>query len=503
MTTATRSLLLITLSLVSAANGSASFAQSSAVMPQRGQLLENPPALLGVYTPSDLIAKITDGTISRWLLRDAFSPHCSVAVYQLRYETIGAQGEPTTASGALMIPKGSDPTCQSPRPIALYAHGKRDLRSFNIADLSGQTNYEGLLLALALAGDGYIVIAPNYAGYDTSTLGYHPFLNATQQSADMMDALTAGRAALPATGTAENHKLFVTGYSEGGYVAMATHRELQAAGMTVTASAPMSGPYALSAFADAMFLGFVGAGAVEEFIMLESSYQHAYGNLHSSPTEIFEVKYASVESLLPATTGIDTLVADGRIPENAVFSSTPPSPEFAALTPPITGDSVADQVFASGFGTDHLVTNSYRLSYLQDALSAPDGGFPDTTTGLPPSSPANTLRQALKNNDMRNWAPATPMLLCAGDADPVVFFLNTQLMQGYWAMYASNSPAIVLDVDAPAWLGGPYQDLRESFEVTKTLLEWIEGPSAVLQHYHDVLVPAFCVQAARSFFDAF
>jgi pimeloyl-ACP methyl ester carboxylesterase len=503
MTPATRSLLLITLSLVTAAHVSASFAQSSATTPQRGQLLENPPAQLGVYTPSDLISRITDGTISRWLLRRAFSPHCSVVVYQLQYETIGGQGEPTTASGALMIPSGPDPTCQSPRPIVLYAHGKRNLRFFNIADLSGQTNYEGLLLALALAGDGYIVVAPNYAGYDTSTLPYHPFLNATQQSADMMDALAAARAALPVTGIAENHKLFVTGYSEGGYVAMATQRELQAAGMTVTASAPMSGPYALSAFADAMFLGFVGAGAVEEFILLESSYQHAYGNLHSSPTEIFEAKYASVESLLPATAGIDTLIAQGQLPESAVFSSTPPAPEFAALTPPITGNSYFDQVFAGGFGIDHLITNSYRLSYLQDALSAPDGGFPDTTTGLPPSNPANTLRLALKKNDLRNWAPSSPTLLCAGDADPVVFFLNTQLMEAYWAMNAPDSPVLVLDVDAPAWLGGPYQNLRERFEETKTLLEWIEGPSAVIQHYHDVLVPAFCVQAARSFFNGF
>jgi alpha/beta superfamily hydrolase len=435
-----------------------------------------------------------------------------VAVYQLQYATIGGKGEPTTASGALMVPNGPDPTCQSPRPIALYAHGKRDLRLFNIADLSGQTNYEGLILALALAGEGYIVVAPNYAGYDTSTLAYHPFLNAMQQSADMIDALAAARAALPATGIAENHKLFVTGYSEGGYVAMATHRALQAKGSPVTASAPMSGPYALSAFADAMFMGFVGAGAVEEFIMLESSYQHAYGNLYSSPTEVFEAKYASVESLLPATTGVDNLVAQGLIPESAVFSSTPPAPEFAALTPPITGNSYFDQVyasgfgtvFASGFGTDHLVTNSYRLSYLQDAHSTPDGGFPNPTTGLlPPSNPANTLRQALQKNDLRNWTPAAPMLLCAGGADPVVFFLNTKLMQGYWAMNAPGSPVTVLDVDAPTELGGPYQSLRYGFQLTKTLLEWIAGTSAVLQDYHDVLVPAFCVQAARSFFDGF
>jgi poly(3-hydroxybutyrate) depolymerase len=66
----------------------------------------------------------------------------------------------------------------------------------------------------------------------------------------MMDVLTAARSALPvalAPTAIDNHKLFVTGYSQGGYVAMAAARAMQAAGQIVTASAPMSGPYALAA----------------------------------------------------------------------------------------------------------------------------------------------------------------------------------------------------------------------------------------------------------------
>ena len=497
-----RPLLIITLWLAITAHVGDNFAQSTSGSPARGQILENPPPQLGIYTPSDLISKITDGTVSRWLLRHTFSPRCSVIVYQLRYGTIGGQGEPTTASAALMIPTGSDVTCQSPRPIVLYAHGKRNLTFFNIADLTGQGNYEGLILALALAGDGYIVVAPNYAGYDTSTLGYHPFMNADQQSSDMMDALSAARAALPATNAADNQQLFLTGYSEGGYVAMATHRALQAAGIPVTASAPMSGPYALSAFADAMFMGQVGRGAVEEILMLASSYQHAYGNIYSSSTDVFEARYASADTLLPGTTGTGTLVAQGLIPESAVFSSTPPLPHLASLTPATRPEKLAP-VFARGFGTDNLITNDYRLSYLVDAYSAPDGGFPNTTTGLPPDSPANTLRQALKKNDLRNWVPTAPMLLCAGDEDPVVFYLNTQLMEGYWAVTAPESPVTVLDVDAPPSHDGPYQHIRKRFAQTKSLLKWIDGRSAVVEEYHDVLVPAFCLQATKSFFDGF
>ena len=78
-------------------------------------------------------------------------------------------------------------------------------------------------MALFFAARGYIVVAPNYAGYDTSTLPYHPYLVAAQQSKDMIDALIASRSALPNIAlVSDNGQLFITGYSQGGYVAMAT-----------------------------------------------------------------------------------------------------------------------------------------------------------------------------------------------------------------------------------------------------------------------------------------
>jgi len=33
------------------------------------------------------------------------------------------------------------------------------------------------------------------------------------------------------------------------------------------------------------------------------------------------------------------------------------------------------------------------------------------------------------------------------------------------------------------------------------MLKLIDGRSAVVEDYHDVLVPAFCLQATKSFFD--
>src|SRR6185312_13499123 len=152
--------------------------------------------------------------------------------YYLKFNTVGAANESTVSSGALMVPTGAAGACSGPRPIVLYAHGTQTLQTANITDITNTSNTEGALIAAMFAAHGFIVVAPNYAGYDISTLGYHPFLNASQQSGEMIDILAAARTALPKTmsaATSDSGKLFITGYSEGGYVAMATMKAMQAA----------------------------------------------------------------------------------------------------------------------------------------------------------------------------------------------------------------------------------------------------------------------------------
>jgi hypothetical protein len=381
--------------------------------PQRGQLLSNPPPEVGGFGSTEILTLLAASSVGAQLLQFNYALLCTVTIYQLKYETVGAQGEMTPASGALMLPSGSNAACQGPRPIVMYAHGTTPDQTFNIADLSRADNDEGLLLTAVFASQGYIVVAPNYAGYDTSTLGYHPYLVADQQSKDMIDALAAARTALSgplAPSVSDNHKLLITGYSQGGFVAMATVRAMQAAGETVTAAGPMSGPYALAAFGDAVFLGDVDLSATENVTLLAASYQHAYGNLYSSPTELFTAQYASgIESLLPSTTAITSIYSQGLLPQSALFSSTPPAAQYAAITPYTTPANLAP-AFALGFGSPALVTNSYRQSYLEDTATAPDGGFPTLSTGVPAASPGNTLRQDLKTNDLRNWVPNSPLL---------------------------------------------------------------------------------------------
>jgi pimeloyl-ACP methyl ester carboxylesterase len=482
--------------------------------PQRGQLLTSPPALVATIGTSDLLGLLGLDTLGQQLLTLAYLPICTVNVYRLNYETIGAKSEPTTSTGALMVPSGPASGCQGPRPIVEYAHGTSPLKNYDMAQLSGSNaSSEGLILAALFAAEGYIVVAPNYAGYDSSTLSYHPYLVRAQQAAEMMDVLTAARSALPvalAPTVADNHKLFVTGYSQGGYVAMAAASAMQAAGQTVTASAPMSGPYALAAFGDALFLGEVNGSATENVALLANGYQNAYGNLYSVPTDVFATPYANdIAGLLPSTTPISTIYSEGLLPNSALFSSTPPASQYASITPATTPSDLST-IFAMGFaGSDYLILNSYRLSYLQDEQANPDGGFPTATTGLPAASPTNTLRQDLKTNDLRDWAPAMPTLLCAGDEDPEVFFFNTQLMEEYWSVQAPNAPVTILDIASAPTANDPYADERDAFEAAVIAVEVAAiaggatdgGQAAVLGDYHTRLVPAFCLAAVKSFFD--
>ena len=504
---------LLTALLLAACGGSGSSGSGPDANPARGKLLQDPPDLVSTITAPALLLEL-NSLANQQLLAIGGTPLCDIALYHLKYTTVGGANESTSASGALMVPLGSDARCHGARPIVLYAHGTSTDRNFNIANVQGQPNGEGLAMAALFAAQGYIVVAPNFAGYDSSTLSYHPYLVADQQSKDMIDALTAARSALPAaaaSNTKDNGRLYITGYSQGGYVAMATHRAMQAAGMTVTASAPMSGPYALAAFVDAVFAGRVNASGPVSAVMLVTAYQKSYGNIYGSTADVFEPQYATgIESLLPSTTPRSQLYAQGKLPQSALFSSTPPDPAFADITPATT-PAILAPIFAAGFGTDQLVRNTYRLSYLQDAQAHPDGGWPATTTGTTATSPGLSLRQALKTNDLRNWTPSTAVLLCGGDEDPTVFWFNTQLMQGYWASHApSTVPVTVLDLDAGASGGDPYGDLKNQFELAKQITAATAvahgatdgGASAVAEAYHAGLVPPFCLAAVKSFFAA-
>jgi hypothetical protein len=108
------------------------------------------------------------------------------------------------------------------------------------------------------------------------------------------------------------------------------------------------------------------------------------------------------------------------------------------------------------------------------------------------------LRQALEVNDQRTWTPTSPMLLCAGNGDPTVLFLNTELMRTFW----SEATAVtVLDIDSDVESDDPFEAQKTGFAVAKEAVRLAGGDAEVLERYHAGLVVPFCLSAVKSFFD--
>jgi hypothetical protein len=497
-----RSALIASSAVILTACGSDSTTSTGATSTARGTLQESPPVRIASVDAPTFTAQLGASTSGAQLLEITGKPQCGVDFYAIAFWTVGSAGETTESSGALMVPTGAAPQCSGPRPILLYAHGTQTDKSANIADITDPSNTEGALIAAMFAAQGYIVVAPNYAGYDISTLGYHPFLYATQQSGEMIDALAAARTALPTTfasGTTDNGQLFITGYSEGGHVAMATERALQLAGKTVTAAGPMSGPYALEAFGDVVFGGTVNVDGTIFAPLLTTSYQHAYQNIYNATSDVYSATYATgIDTLLPSNTAITTLLADNKLPPTALFECMTAQCAF-------------------GTGNPYLINPTYQGGYLLDAAGNPDGAL-NNTAGAPlaAKAPTQTLRKAFYLNDMRNggWVPGAPTLLCGGGQDPTVYFsVNTGTMQAFWGALPLP-PGLITVLDVNAAPSGNFALVQGAFQQAQALqlafyqtaagggLTLAAAQMAIAQNYHESVAP-FCALAVRYFFANF
>ncbi|HCI75101.1 MULTISPECIES: alpha/beta hydrolase family protein [unclassified Psychrobacter] len=464
---------------------------------------------------------------------------CDIKIEKVSYPTVGAAGERTNATAALMLPSGDSADCQGDRPILLYAHGTTTDKGYDFSQVANPQNPaagEATLIAANFAAQGYIVVAPNYAGYDESDLDYHPYLVAEQQATDMADALDSARTIIARqqrandpdyTNLDDSGKLFISGYSQGGHVAMATARMFEQNDEPVTAIAPLSGPYALAAFGDAIFSGNVNIGASRFAPLLASGLQNAYGNVYNSTADIFTANYANTQ--LPSLLSFGELVAANKLPDNALFEKDPENNPTLDLLPAPTVP------FASiGFADDnYLIKTDFRTAYVADALQNPDSLIA-MTGALPAANPQNNLRKALKANDLRGYVPKMPTLLCGGNQDPTVFYdLNTSSMAAIIQGSVAQNPALtvnvtVLDVDATTandrpdnsnvqligqasmnqWnINSVVASVQSNFVqnlqrvVAAGAEQGIPASVAVLGNYHGGLVSTACTQATREFFN--
>ncbi len=455
--------------------------------PERGSLVVAASVAVEKLEPPVFAALLESGTT-----KITGEPQCAIATFTARYHTVGGGGEPTEAGAAIIVPSGASATCSGARPVLLYAHGTSVEKTYDMARL--RDNREARLVAAMFAARGFIVIAPNYAGYARSSLAYHPYMNADQQSADMIDALRAARLVFGAIGASASGKLFVTGYSQGGFVALATRRAMQAlnsSDFAPTAVAGLSGPYALTQFGDSQFAGSPRIGVTAFLPMLISAGQLSGAGMYGNTSELYEDQYAAtIETLLPGASTVGELVSAGKLPASALFA--------ADSMPQASG-------YGKYFGAGNLVKTVYRDAYLADMQTHPCDG----NAGIPlDCAPAHSLRKLLRKNDLRSYDPVAPLMLCGGNGDPTVPYLNTVSALRYFYARPHPGELVEVDLDDTPGLRDPYRTPKLSFIAAKVALRLAaikngDSPDqAVEANYHAGLAAPFCMAATRDFFES-
>ncbi|WP_207778775.1 alpha/beta hydrolase family protein [Kaistia algarum] len=160
----------------------------------------------------------------------------AVRLYRVTYSSVVPEqkNRPIVATGLLAVPD----TGATNLPILSYQHGSAFLKTQvpSFPDQSGETQ----LVVAQFAGQGYVVIGADYFGMGASTEPEGFGVMASQQQASL-DMLRASKAVLGQMQISTG-KLFLAGWSLGGFATMAFLERLEKDGVKVDCAAMASGP---------------------------------------------------------------------------------------------------------------------------------------------------------------------------------------------------------------------------------------------------------------------
>lgn len=281
-----------------------------------------------------------------------------VDMYEVIYTSTWIDGSPVKASGLYFVPQGK----RNNLPVIIYHHGTR-IEKERSMKLGGE-----LGLCVGFAADGYAIVMPDYFGLGKGEQK-HLYIHAESEALSAIDMYRSVKVLNEREGISWGDKLFLTGYSQGGHAAMATHIAMQRDfpdEFKVTASAPMSGPYDVSGDqGTVMFRPYSHPGYLPYLIY---SYQEVY-KLVPDEKLLFKAPY---DSILPP-----------------MFDGKHSMREINKVLPEVPKDIIADDILKA---------------FLEDTTFA--------------------FRKALQANDVYNWKPEAPVLLCYCKGDEQVSYKN-------------------------------------------------------------------------------
>jgi pimeloyl-ACP methyl ester carboxylesterase len=291
-----------------------------------------------------------------------YSPAFSVEVIKLIYGSIDHDGNIINLSGAFIHPIGGKDS-----PIISIQHGTVTKRDF-VASVQPLNTSEGIA-GIYAASLGYLVVLPYYPGFGISNK-IHPYVHDESVAYSVIDNIRAVKSYIKSKGLSTNNKLFLTGYSEGGYATLAARREIENNHQTefnLIAVAPMSGPYNLKkTFGLILEQEEYNAPAYIGFFF--TAYNDVYG--WNNLTSIFKSPYAELMSSL--------------------FDGTHTFSEINSQLP----STITDFVLGS------FISN-YKNGTAIEIISV------------------------LEENSLLNWRPSVPLRFYHGDLDQTVPYENS------------------------------------------------------------------------------
>lgn len=324
----------------------------------------------------------------------------AVQMYAITYRTVDVTGQPTVASGAVFLPV--NPT--GAVPLMSYSHGtvvsKTDVPS-------NPNSQEGPDIGLVLASAGNVVAMADYLGLGSSG-GFHPYVHAASEASAGLDALRAARVLAAQQHVGLDGHLFVFGYSQGGHAAMALAREIEQHAtpeFTLTAAAPMSGPYDIYGTATAYIADPTPNTAASEYTVYVIAAYNAVYHMADRLDQLLKPPYDAVAASLLA----------GTISSDDLSRSVAPTPS-AMMQPGVVQAVLTD-----------------------------------------PTSP---LARALHDNDVYDWKPRAPMRLYYASADRSVPPQNARTAEARMRQLGADVEAVNLgplshgDAAIPALLAG-------------------------------------------------
>jgi len=300
-----------------------------------------------------------------------------VKAYKVIYRTLNYDSTPTIASGLIMIPQSPE-YCKL--PISSYQHGTTVRKKDVPSRLSGNEK----LITMAMASAGMISCMPDYLGMGDGP-GYHPYQNARTEAFSVIDIIRAAKEFCDTMKLGYSDQLFLVGYSQGGHATMAAHKMIQeqlSSEMKVTASAPMSGAYDMSGVQTVQLL---------KDTPYASPYYLPYLIFGNNPIYHF---FTNANEILRA-------------------------PYDTTLPPLMNGIANSNAINAK-------MNDTVKLIFRQDMLDSFD------------ANPNHFFKVFLRDNDVYQWVPQSPMRMFYCTLDENVPYENTVVAYNYFKSHGAT-----------------------------------------------------------------